>query len=201
MSNVTRGHGVLEGFLARKRCAMANALIPPAARSGRILDVGCGSSPYFLTHTDFAERFGIDQVMTPETAAQYRGQGLHLSPATPASLSRLDFEDNTFDVVTMLAVFEHIDHGPLVNLLREIRRVLKPGGCYIATTPAAWSDGILRVMARTGLVSSEEIDEHKDAYTHAKIAAILQEAGFAPGECEAGYFECFLNLWVRARKP
>ena len=62
----TRGRGLLEPFLARQRAHMANRLIPAALRRGRILDIGCGTFPYFLAHTAFADKFAIDQLPMPE---------------------------------------------------------------------------------------------------------------------------------------
>ena len=64
--NYTRGGGLLEPALARYRANMANKLIPEQLRSGRILDVGCGSYPYFLSHTAFAEKYAIDQLLPAE---------------------------------------------------------------------------------------------------------------------------------------
>ena len=64
----TRGSGLLEPFLARLRARKANRLIPPHLRSGRILDIGCGSFPYFLAHTSFAEKFALDQAERPAAA-------------------------------------------------------------------------------------------------------------------------------------
>ena len=61
-AHVTRGHGLLEGFLARRRAGRANRLIRPELRGGRILDIACGSYPLFLSRCTFAERVGIDQV-------------------------------------------------------------------------------------------------------------------------------------------
>jgi hypothetical protein len=59
---VTRGRGLLEPFLARQRSKIANRLIGAQHRTGRILDIGCGSHPYFLSHTSFKEKFAIDQL-------------------------------------------------------------------------------------------------------------------------------------------
>ena len=56
----TRGKGLLEPSLARLRANRANQLIPKSLRDGRILDIGCGSYPYFLSHTSFQEKFAID---------------------------------------------------------------------------------------------------------------------------------------------
>ena len=55
----TRGHRALEGYLARRRAQKAKQLIPEQQRRGRLLDVGCGSYPYFLATTQFAEKWGI----------------------------------------------------------------------------------------------------------------------------------------------
>ena len=58
---VTRGHGLLEPVLARLRANQANRLINKSHRDGNILDIGCGSFPYFLSHTSFKSKFAIDQ--------------------------------------------------------------------------------------------------------------------------------------------
>ena len=58
----TRGGGLLETWLAQLRAKQANKLIPNTLRSGRILDIGCGSYPYFLAHTFFRERVGVDRM-------------------------------------------------------------------------------------------------------------------------------------------
>ena len=73
---------------------------------------------------------------------------------------RLPFDDCFFSVVAMLAVAEHLNPASLVLLFSEVYRVLQPGGMVILTTPASWSDGLLRCLARFGLVSREEIEEY-----------------------------------------
>lgn len=60
-NNFTRGHGLLEPILSKLSARRANQLIPSQLRNGRILDIGCGSYPYFLSHTSFADKFSIDQ--------------------------------------------------------------------------------------------------------------------------------------------
>ena len=49
-SCVTRGTGLIEPWLSDHRARKANELIPRHLRDGRILDIGCGSYPYF-SHT------------------------------------------------------------------------------------------------------------------------------------------------------
>lgn len=198
-SNVTRGYGFLERLLAVLRFKMANRLIPPSSRSGRILDIGCGTSPFFLRNVDFSEKFGLDKI--DRNSRDHAGMpdvvfvnhDLELDPRIPSDSDR-------FDVVTMLAVFEHIEPRHLPGLVNEIHRVLKPGGCFIMTTPARWTDGILRMMAKVKMVSPEEIAEHKDTYTPAKISSILGQTAFTQTNVRLGYFELFMNIWMRATK-
>jgi len=193
--SVTRGHGFLESFLARLRAQQANRLIPPHLRQGRILDIGCGSTPYFLAHTSFKEKFAIDQQPSAQTSADITCHTLDLN-TTP----KLPFKDSFFTVVTMLAVVEHLNPDSLVKLFKECRRVLELHGMVILTTPAAWSDRLLRLMARIWLVSKEEIDEHVYAYTLPLLGWYFGTAGFPMDKLNFGYFEMGLNMWATARR-
>jgi len=197
--NNGRGVGLLEGFLSRQRGKMADRLIPPASRKGRLLDVGCGEHHRFLRSTQFASKYGLDR-LAGRNGHEPGPDVLTRLECDIETMDRLPFEDEYFDVVTMLAVFEHIEPQRLVHLMTEIKRVLKPGGLCILTTPAAWTDAVLRVLAVLRLVDPAMIDEHKDAYSHAKISAILQRSGFARDQMRFGYFEMFLNVWATAGK-
>ena len=198
MTGMTRGKGLLEPMLADLRAQQANKLIPLALREGRILDVGCGSFPYFLAHTSFKEKFAIDQIPLPvNTASELRIESftldLEIEPHLP-------FTDQFFEAVTLLAVVEHLDPALMAILFREVYRVLKPGGMVILTTPAAWSDGLLKFMARISLVSAEEIHEHAYAYTLPLLGWYFGQAGFEMTKTKFGYFEFMFNMWATANK-
>ncbi|NQV88625.1 MAG: class I SAM-dependent methyltransferase [Parcubacteria group bacterium] len=197
-NTVTRGTGLLEGMLSKLRSRMANKLIPPETRSGSVLDIGCGLSPYFLSTTKFKTKFGVDKLL--KDTESFDGQDFTIRNFDIEKGERLPFADNSFDVVTMLAVFEHIKLSFLSQLICEIYRVLKPGGHYIITTPSSRSDLILKVMAKINLVSSEEINEHQDLWSHKKIIKILEDNNFNNQKIKKGYFELGLNLWVKATK-
>ncbi len=198
-TNVTRGTGLLESFLTKKRARLADSLIPSSCSKGRILDIGCGAFPFFLTSIGFDCKYGLDKTMTEESS-KFHGQGITLLNFDVEAGEKLPFDDDYFDVVTMLAVFEHIEPAMLTHLLKDIYRVLKKRGVYILTTPAAWTQNLLKFMSRLNLVSSVEIEEHKGAYDHRAIAEMLVVASFPPEKMRFGYFEMFMNNWATAEK-
>ena len=199
--SVTRGYGLLEGFLASQRARMADSLIPLRLRHGTILDIGCGCEPYFLTRTDFANKIGVDKVFCAgPTAGSARHGSIGLMPFDINANDQLPFRSESFNVITMLAVFEHLSRRRLVLLINEIERVLKSGGVYILTTPAGWTAPILTTMKWLRLVSPVEIDEHQDAYSRAKLRAVLRQTRFAGHPMRFGSFELFMNNWVVVTK-
>lgn len=82
------------------------------------LDLGCGAGEY---------RGAIEK-------AGYQWVGFdYQNPNAPlwADAHAIPFPDNTFDFIMSLAVLEHIQYPPV--MLREVRRVLKPGGIYFGS--------------------------------------------------------------------
>lgn len=192
----TRGRGILEVFLAKQRASKANSLIVKEQRKGRLLDIGCGSYPFFLVSTKFNEKYGIDPSVNVNLV---KNQNINLSKKD-VSKFKLPFKDNYFDVITMLAVFEHIEHDKLKFVLDEIKRVLKKDGVFIITTPAQWADKLLHFMAIFGLISTEEIHDHKHNHPKKKIESILEESEFKKEKVKSGFFEFFMNMWFTAIK-
>jgi SAM-dependent methyltransferase len=196
---MTRGSGILEGFLAKQRANKATQLISGQLRGGSILDIGCGSHPFFLLNIEFADKYGLDKTL--------HGKIVH-DGVSRITVNNFDVEqdvtlphaDESFDVVTMLAVIEHIEPTKLNRLLADIYRVMRCGGEFVLTTPAYWTDGLLRVLARANVLSKEEIDEHKDTYSHAKLSKLLVDGGFSQENIQLGYFEMFMNIWVKVTK-
>jgi ubiquinone/menaquinone biosynthesis C-methylase UbiE len=193
-NHYTRGGGILEGFLAKQRAAKANSLILDFQRKGRILDIGCGSCPYFLKTTVFNEKYGIDP------SVKNLSEGKIILKKIKVDNQKLPFQDNFFDVVTMLAVIEHIEFSRLPLVLGEIKRVLKKGGSFIVTTPSPWADKLLHCMGKVSLISAEEINEHKHNHGKIKIEKTLEKSGFEKEKIRSGFFESFMNMWFAANK-
>ena len=197
---VTRGHGLLESFLAKKRRDKAIALIGPQARLDSLLDIGCGAYPAFLASVLAKDRVGIDQTINDATLRQFETIGVQLVQQDVTRDPVLRLESDRFDAVTMLAVVEHIPLRIAAQVISEVHRTLKPGGVFILTTPAAWTDPILRTLACLGLVSAEEIDEHQSLFTRKSLFNLLAKDAFQPNNIRVGIFELGMNLWARAVK-
>ena len=193
---VTRGNGWLEYWLARARAARANALIPSTMRQGALLDLGCGVHPYFLIHTSFQDKVGMDASAQEKVTATHLLGSLRLISANVEN--RLPFDDCSFDVVTALAVIEHLPPKKFESVVQEIHRVLRPGGCFILTTPASWTHGILSVLALLHLVSMEEISDHQELYSLNKLREVFSKTKFQ--SFLIGSFEWGMNIWLKAQK-
>jgi ubiquinone/menaquinone biosynthesis C-methylase UbiE len=95
-----------------------------ASRMSAILDVGCGDNSAFADLRS-AERavWGVDFQHHPHLVAP---EFFRLLPVDGS----LPFADESFDLVTAVWVLEHVQHPEA--FLREIRRVLRPGGVFLA---------------------------------------------------------------------
>ena len=193
----TRGFGLLEHYLSHRRVGMAESLIPKTSRRMRILDIGCGLYPFFLKQTRFQEKYAVDKYAQ---GGAHELRGIDYTCQDIEAFPQLSFPQDYFDVISMLAVIEHLHPTIVPPLLKDIYRILKKGGAFICTTPAAWTDSLLRAMALLRLVSPAEINEHQDVYNHGKLSGILQQAGFAFDNIDLGYFELSMNIWGRAVK-
>jgi SAM-dependent methyltransferase len=103
--------------------------------SARLLDVGCGGA-WLGDHFD--DYTGIDVSPEAVEAARSRGRQVLLVDGDEP----LPFEEASFDGVVLKDVLEHVTNP--VALVREVRRVLRPGGRAFASSPDAqrwvWDD-------------------------------------------------------------
>jgi 2-polyprenyl-3-methyl-5-hydroxy-6-metoxy-1,4-benzoquinol methylase len=196
MGKPTRGTGRWEDYLSRTRAGIADTYIEEIHRQGRILDIGCGENHVFLTKVRFKQKFGADQLFN----GLKKKKNITLFHYDISSMKKLSYPNKYFDVVTMLAILEHLTQKEALFLVKEIRRLLKPGGRLILTTPPSWVDLLLRVMARLNLVSKEEIEEHKVAYTPRTLRRLLTKAGFKKDKIRVGFYQFILNMKCVAEK-
>jgi len=97
---------------------------------GRVLDVGCGRKPYAKIIGPRCEWYiGMDHLRSLHGMVEVDVGGDALA---------LPFPDAAFDWVVAFQVMEHLPE-PLL-FLAEVRRVLKPGGGALITTPFMWGE-------------------------------------------------------------
>lgn len=129
--------------------------------SPRMLDVGCGTGGTMDALGPLGEVWGADISQDALDFCRERG---HESVRLCAA-EALDFEDASFDLALACDVLEHVDD---VQALREILRVLRPGGIVVATAPAyrfLWSEHDLALS-------------HRRRYERRDLRDRLREAGF-----------------------
>jgi len=132
-------------------------------RRPRILDVGCGTGANLQMLSNFGVAEGVD--VSTEALNFCRARGL--AKVRQGAAEALPFEDASFDVVTGLDVVEHLDDD--VAGLKEMRRVLRPGGRALLFVPA--------FMFLWGV--QDDISHHRRRYTLPDLKARLAEAGLS----------------------
>jgi len=99
----------------------------------KILDIGCGTGEtikFLKNYLPKAEIYGLDSSLVAIKFARSR----KLNNIKKGSATKLPFKDNSFDLVLLLDVLEHIKDDQ--KALKEAKRVLKPSGSIIVTAPA-----------------------------------------------------------------
>ena len=92
------------------------------------------------------------------------------------------YEDDTFDVVLCCEIIEHLLSDP-VHALIEIRRVLKPGGVLVLTTPnVARLDNVRKIIAGENVYDPYSgygpYGRHNREYTPQDLFSLLSANGF-----------------------
>jgi SAM-dependent methyltransferase len=86
-------------------------------------------------------------------------------------------DDRPFDVITMLAVLEHIPRDDQPALAEACARALKPGGRLVVTTPAPAADRLLDMMKALHLIHGMELGQHY-GFEPGETPGIFEAAGF-----------------------
>lgn len=151
-------------------------------KSMNILDAGCGTGINLRYLLDYGDAYGLDISNEALKFSRIRG----LSSLICGSVDRLPLTNEFFDLVVALDVIEHIQED--LTAIRELNRVLRPGGSLIVTVPAfqfLWSNHDLAV-------------HHKRRYTRSELRDILGLGGFIVER--ATYWNLFLFLPVAAMR-
>jgi len=156
--------GRRELFLRTLDIALAGGRTPGAPGARQLLDVGCGTGTMLTYLQRYGEPTGLD--MDAEAVGYCHERGLQR--VTQIFAPPWPLEDAVFDVVTALDVLEHADDD--LGLLREIRRVSRPGALIMVSVPAyrfLWGP-------------QDEISHHKRRYRARQLGDVMARAGLVP---------------------
>jgi 2-polyprenyl-3-methyl-5-hydroxy-6-metoxy-1,4-benzoquinol methylase len=134
-----------------------------------LLDIGCGEG-FFLFNASKAG-YTTKGIEISQDVAEYARREFSLDvEAKPFEDMR--FEQEYFDVVTLWQVLEHVPYPFLV--LREVHRILKPGGLLATSTPDI--GGVLAKIFRRRWWNLRRL--HINQFTAGTLADMLSRAGF-----------------------
>ncbi len=180
-TTASRGHASTRNFYERaaNQCRLRLAPWLPANRQSVCLDIacGCGEVVYLLEREGFSEITGVDLCQE------------ELDQARPFVRGELVCEDilqylahtpsRSVDYITALNILEHLPKDVLGAVLRESRRVLRPGGTLVAMVPNA--------ISPFGNLTRHWDITHEWAFTPNNFRQLAALTGFSP---EIEFREC-----------
>jgi SAM-dependent methyltransferase len=143
-------------------------------RPARILDAGCGSGRNMVELARRGTVTGVELSATSVRLARERGIG----EVIEGSVLEMPFDAGSFDLAVSLDVIEHLKED--LDALRELRRVVAPGGLLLVTVPAygwLWS-------------GHDEINHHHRRYTRRSLQRVAEQAGWE--QTRTTYFNSLL---------
>lgn len=139
--------------------------------SGKVLDIGC-SFGFFLKVAQEADWqiYGID--LSPAPVEQAKRE-LGVKTIYNKSIEQAKFKANFFDLVTVFQTIEHVVDPE--RFLKEIKRVLKPGGVVLLSTPnaAGWQ---AKLMGKSWF--SYRHPDHFYFFNFKNLSILLKNSGF-----------------------
>lgn len=155
----------------------------PPRTPPRILDVGCGPGNTLRRLARWGTAVGFD--FSPDALGFARGKGL--GRVVSGDSTALPIQSGSIDCVVALDVIEHVaDDGAA---LREIARVLRPGGSFLLTVPASMALWRYHDVAYG----------HFRRYRRRELVERVRDAGLTIEACDFFKSLFFLPLWILAR--
>ena len=138
----------------------------------KILEIGCGKG-HMLNHF-YKKGFDIHGIEINHGYIEESVKIFGKLPIQHVSSTILPFEDNAFDVVFSMDVFEHILDSD--RHLQEVRRVLKNGCNYLLTTPNKWTNTVFETIRWKSLTAWRA--DHCSLHSSIQLTRRLKKNGF-----------------------
>jgi SAM-dependent methyltransferase len=162
----------------------------------RMLDLGCGYQANVVRSLagQIPQVTGVDLEIDPEAKG---------TPGTaffegPIEVALESFEPQSFDLVTILSVLEHIPEPQ--DVLTGIHRVLAPGGTAIVHVPTWLGKPVLEWLAFKRGMGTASINDHRMYYRIADLWPLMIRAGFISQDVKMRYHTLGCALTATARR-
>ena len=165
----------------------------PTFAGKRVGDFGCGFAASF-SRTIVGEVAGltlVDVALADDLKADTRIRAIE--GQLPGALAALPAA--SLDVVMIVSVLEHVTDP--AGLLREVRRLLAPGGVALVNVPSWRGKRYLELATfRLHLGAACEVDDHKMYYDVRDLWPMLVAAGFRPSHIDCFSHKFGLNTFA-----
>lgn len=159
----------------------------------RVLDAGCGSgvvARHLAERFQTAEVYGCDISQSRIAAAEKKSHNPRISFSVQ-DLTRLQYPDSLFDAVVLRYVLQHLPREAGAQALREIFRVLRPGGEIRVIDFDGFIINIFpQPPAVREILDRLRISGPVDFETGRKIPSLLETAGFRDLETKIELHDC-----------
>ena len=179
MEHLGEAHWWFQG----KKYILKNIMRNINIAAGQYLDIGCGTGMFLRELGEQRQLYGVD---ISERALSYCKKKVN-AELVQAQGSALPFSKDTFSLVTLLDMLEHVDED--FGVLKEAFRVCQPGAAVIITVPAfgfLWG-------------SHDIVHHHKRRYTREQLKTLALSAGFLIERLTYTNIFIFIPAFVRRR--
>ena len=162
-------------FAARRKILDKIISTLPLPADAQILEAGCGSGGNLSMLARHGQVYGMETNAQALEFATTKGMAQIAAGHLP---EQIPFRNQTFDLIAMLDVMEHLEDDAAA--LRALRARLKPGGWMLITVPAypfLWS-------------RHDELHHHKRRYVANNLRAVLDDTGYKI------HYLSYFNTWL-----
>ena len=153
-----------------------------------LLDIGCWNGKFLNMVSKALPGVKISGVDLEDQALSIARVAMPAGNFTNGSVYNLQLSEGSFDVATFWAVIEHLPKGREIEALKDIYKVLKPGGCLFLMTE--YNHPLSKLFDPAYFLIG-----HRH-YSKEQLAKMLNAAGFVVGKMitKGGFWEGFSIL-------
>lgn len=146
-------------------------------KKGKLLDIGCGAGDFIEAFSYYLPKLNLTATDISQKAIENAKKRGIKAKFIVADAEKLPFKNNFFNIVTCFDVLEHVKNPSV--MLKEINRVLKPGGIFHAFIPT--EDNVFSpegLLIKLGWRAKEIYGGHPHHYSYSFIDGLLNKSGF-----------------------